>query len=215
MTRLRVASFALSLDGFGAGPNQSLDHPLGVNGHDMMKWFMHTRTWRSMQGMEGGDTGVDDEIAAQGMSGFGAWILGRNMFGPVRGPWPDESWRGWWGEEPPYHVPTFVLTHHARPPLEMRGGTTFYFVTGGIHEALRLAREAAGDRDIRVGGGVATVRQFLAERLIDEMHLALSPVLLGSGEHLFHGLDLRARGYEVSRRVEGERATHLYVTRQG
>ncbi len=213
MARIRVSSFAVSLDGFGAGPNQGLDNPLGVNGPDLMEWFFHTRTWRSMHGEAGGDTGVDDEIAAQGMSGFGAWILGRNMFGPVRGPWPDESWKGWWGEDPPYHVPTFVLTHHVRPPLAMRGGTTFYFVTGGIQEAVRLAREAAGDQDIRVGGGVATVRQFLAERLIDEVHLALRPVLLGAGEELFHGLDLRALGYQVSRRVEGERATHLFLTR--
>jgi len=214
MTRVLVRSFGISIDGYGAGPDQSLEHPLGVNGFDIMDWFIHTRTWRSGQNMAGGDTGVDDQIAAEGMAGFGAWILGRNMFGPVRGPWPDDSWKGWWGDEPPYHVPTFVLTHHPRPPLEMKGGTVFHFVTGGIHEALERAREAAGSKDIRVGGGASTVRQFLCARLIDELHLAQRPVLMGRGEALFDGLDMRALGYACSRQVAGERATHLFITRQ-
>jgi len=144
---------------------------------------------------------------------MGAWILGRNMFGPVRGPWPDESWKGWWGDEPPYHVPVFVLTHHARAPLTMRGGTTFHFVTGGIHEALALAQAAAGARDVRVGGGVATVREYLRAGLIDELHLAVRPVLLGKGEALFAGLDLPALGYRCERQVAGERATHVFLRR--
>jgi dihydrofolate reductase len=214
MPRLLVRSFGVSLDGFGAGPNQSLEHPLGVNGPDLMQWFFPTRTWRQMQGLPDGETGVDDEIAEKGMSGMGAWILGRNMFGPVRGPWPDESWKGWWGEEPPYHVPTFVLTHHARPTLRMKGGTEFRFVTDGIHSALEQARAAAGDRDIRLGGGVSTVRQYLQAGLIDELHLAVRPVLLGSGESLFQGLDLRALGYECARHVAGERAMHVFLRKR-
>lgn len=213
MSKVRVSSFGVSLDGYGAGPDQSLEHPLGVNGPDIMSWFMPTRTWRSMQGMEGGDTGVDNEMAERGMAGLGAWILGRNMFGPIRGPWPDENWKGWWGDEPPYHTPVFVLTHHERAPLRMAGGTEFRFITGGIHEALEQARGAAGDRDIRIGGGVETVREYLAARLIDELHLAVRPVLLGSGEHLFHGIDLRALGYECTGHIAGERATHIFLKR--
>ena len=212
--RVRVLSFGVSLDGFGAGPDQDLEHPLGVNGPDLMEWFFHTRSWREMHGEPGGDTGTDDAIAKRGFERIGAWILGRNMFGPVRGPWPDESWKGWWGEEPPYHVPTFVLTHHARPPLRMKGGTVFHFVTDGIHAALARAKEAAGDRDVRVGGGVSTIRQFLAARLIDDLHLAVRPVLLGRGEALFHGLDLRALGYECTERVDGERAMHVFLRRR-
>ena len=215
MPKLRVLSFALSLDGYGAGPNQDLEHPLGVNGHDMMQWFFPTRTWRRMQGQDGGETGVDDAMAAAGFEGIGAWILGRNMFGPVRGPWPDESWKGWWGDEPPYHVPVFVLTHHARAPLAMAGGTTFHFVTGGIGEAWQRAREAAGGRDVRLGGGVATLRQALQARLVDTMHLAVAPVLLGAGESLYAGLDLPALGYAVTRSEAGEGATHITVERQG
>ena len=218
MSKLRVSSFAMSLDGFSAGPDQSLEHPLGVNGPELMEWFFHTRTWRAMHpeiaGGTGGETGIDDQIAQRGFDEVGAWILGRNMFGPVRGPWPDESWRGWWGDEPPYHVPSFVLTHHPRAPLEMEGGTTFHFVTGGIHEALERAREAAGDRDIRLGGGVATVRQYLQAGLIDELHLAVRPVLLGTGEHLLGGIDLRALGYECAETVAGERATHVFIRRR-
>lgn len=214
MSRLLVRSFGVSIDGYSAGPNQDLQNPLGVNGADIMDWFMHTQVWREMQGLGAGETGVDNRMAELGFVNFGAWILGRNMFGPVRGPWPDESWRGWWGEEPPYHVPTFVLTHHARPPLEMTGGTTFHFVTGGIHEALERARAAAGNRDVRVGGGASTVRQYLQARLLDELHLAVRPVLMGSGEELFHGLDLRALGYEVAEHVQGERALHVIIRKR-
>jgi dihydrofolate reductase len=212
--KLRVSSFGMSLDGFSAGPGQNLDNPLGVRGPELMEWFFETLVWRKMHGMEGGETGVDNGIAEQGLSGIGAWILGRNMFGPVRGPWPDESWKGWWGEEPPYHVPAFVLTHHPRAPIEMKGGTVFHFVTEGIHAALERARAAAGERDIRLGGGVATIRQYLREGLIDEMHLALRPVLLGEGEHLLRDLDLRALGYECWKSVAGERATHAYLRRR-
>src|SRR5581483_4389387 len=212
--KVRVLSFAVSLDGFSAGPNQDLEHPLGVNGEDLMAWFFQTRSWREMHGMPGGETGVDNRIAASAFEGIGAWILGRNMFGPVRGPWPDESWRGWWGEEPPYHVPAFVLTHHARRPLEMAGGTTFYFVTDGIESALRQAKAAAGARDVRVGGGVSTIRQFLQAGVIDELHLPVRPVLMGRGEELFHGIDLRELGYRVDEVVPGERATHMFIRKQ-
>jgi dihydrofolate reductase len=214
MAKVRVQSFGVSLDGYSAGPNQTQQHPLGVNGPELMEWFFHTRVWRDMYGQGGGETGVDNSIAEQGFSGIGAWILGRNMFGPVRGPWPDESWKGWWGEEPPYHVPVFVLTHYARAPLKMKGGTTFHFVTDGIHAALDQAKAAAGERDVRVGGGVATVRQYLQARLIDELHLALRPVLLGGGEALFAGMDLRTLGYECVKSVAGERATHVFVRRR-
>ena len=215
MSRLRVKSFGISIDGYGAGPDQSLEHPLGVGGPELMRWFFPTRVWREHQGQEGGETGVDNEIAKQGFAGMGAWILGRNMFGPVRGPWPDDSWKGWWGDEPPYHVPTFVLTHHAREPLEMAGGTVFYFITGGIHEALEQARDAAAGLDIRLGGGVSTVRQYLQAGLLDDLHLAVSPVLLGSGENLFQGLDLRALGYECFDHTAGERATHVFLRKRG
>jgi dihydrofolate reductase len=212
--KLRVCSFAVSIDGFGAGPNQDLQNPLGVGGVALMDWFFPTRTWQHMHGHESGETGTDDEIAAQGLAGLGAWILGRNMFGPVRGPWPDESWRGWWGEEPPYHTPVFVLTHHSRPALRMTGGTEFRFVTDGIHSALEQATDAAGDRDIRLGGGVSTIRQFLRARLIDELHLAMRPVLMGAGEALFAGIDLPGLGYETVKHVAGERATHVYLRRR-
>ena len=211
---LRVQSFAMSIDGYSAGANQDLENPLGVHGMDIMQWFLPTRVWRSMQGMEGGETGVDNGIAERGFKGIGAWILGRNMFGPVRGPWPDERWKGWWGDEPPYHGPVFVLTHYARAPITMKGGTVFHFVTDGIHSALEQARAAAGGRDVRLGGGVATVRQYLRERLIDEMHLAVRPVLLGQGEPLLQGLDLRALGYECAESVQGERAMHVFLRRR-
>ncbi len=214
MSKVRVASFALSLDGFGAGPRQDLQNPLGVGGLGMMEWFFPTRTFRSTHGSGDGETGVDDSMAAAGFENIGAWILGRNMFGPVRGPWPDEKWRGWWGDEPPYHVPVFVLTHHARAPLAMAGGTTFHFVTGGIRAALEQAQAAAGDRDVRIGGGVSTVRQYLEARLIDEMHFAQSRALLGAGESLFAGLDLPALGYECAPYVAGERAAHFFVRRR-
>jgi dihydrofolate reductase len=214
VSKLRVMSFALSLDGFGAGPDQSLENPLGVNGPEMFEWFFASRAWRRMHGQEGGDTGVDNDMAEASFVNIGAWILGRNMFGPVRGPWPDESWKGWWGDEPPYHVPVFVLTHHARPPLKMAGGTVFHFVTDGIHAALERAREAAGSRDVRIGGGVATIRQYFEARLIDDLHLATRPVLLGRGEALFRDLDLRALGYECEKSVAGERATHVFLRRK-
>ncbi|HTP28290.1 MAG TPA: dihydrofolate reductase family protein [Anaeromyxobacteraceae bacterium] len=215
MAKLRIQSFAVSLDGFGAGPDQDLQNPLGVRGPELMEWFFATRAWRSMHGQEGGETGVDNQVAEAAFEGIGAWILGRNMFGPVRGPWPDESWKGWWGDEPPYHVPVFVLTHHPRPPLRMKGGTEFRFVTEGIHAALEQAMAAANGRDVRLGGGVATICQYLRARLVDELHLALRPVLLGSGEHLWRELDLRALGYACTRVVPGERATHVYLRREG
>ena len=207
MSKLRV-------DGFGAGRDQDLQSPLGVGGVALMEWFFPTRTWQHMHGNEGGETGIDDGIAAQGLAGLGAWILGRNMFGPVRGPWPDESWKGWWGEEPPYHTPVFVLTHHPRRPLRMAGGTEFRFVTDGIHAALQQARDTVGDRDIRLGGGVSTIRQYLRAGLIDELHLAVRPVLLGRGEALFNGIDLPALGYESVKHVAGDRATHVYLRRR-
>jgi len=215
MSRLRVHGFAISIDGFGAGPDQDLQNPLGVGGPELFEWFFPTRTWQRMQGNEGGETGVDDDFAARGMEGFGAWILGRNMFGPVRGPWPDDSWKGWWGDEPPYHVPVFVLTHHARAPVTMKGGTEFRFVTGGIHAALEQAREAAVGRDVRVGGGVSTVRQYLTAGLLDELHLVVAPVLLGRGEHLLGGLDTRALGYECVEHTPGSRAaTHVVLRKK-
>ena len=213
--KVRVAAFAVTLDGFSAGPDQSLENPLGVNGPEMMGWFFPTKFFRQMHGDgKDGETGVDNQMAERSFVNVGSWILGRNMFGPVRGPWPDESWKGWWGDEPPYHVPTFVLTHHARKPLEMKGGTTFHFVTGGIHEALERAKEAAGGKDVRIGGGTSTVRQYLQARLIDELHLAVRPVLLGRGESLWQGLDARALGYEVAETIEGERATHMILRRK-
>jgi dihydrofolate reductase len=214
MSKLRVASFSVSLDGYGAGPNQSEQNPLGLNGQEVHGWVFPTKTFQTIHGTPGqGTTGIDDDFARRGFENLGAWILGRNMFGPVRGPWPDDQWRGWWGENPPYHVPAFVLTHHARPPLEMEGGTTFHFVTGGIEEALRRAREAAGAADVRLGGGVATIRQYLRAGLVDELHLAVAPVLLGAGENLFEGLDLRAMGYRVTEHVPSAAATHVVLRR--
>ncbi|OWJ59044.1 dihydrofolate reductase family protein [Inquilinus limosus] len=214
MSKLVVRAFSLSLDGYGAGPEQSLKNPLGKGGEELHRWFFNTPTFLAMTGKEGGEAGIDADFAASSFENVGAWILGRNMFGPVRGPWPDDSWKGWWGDTPPYHVPVFVLTHHARPPIEMKGGTTFHFITDGIDSALRQAREAAGGKDVRVGGGVATVRQYLRRELIDEMHLALSPVLLGSGESLFAGIDLPALGYAVGERVSSPNATHVTVTKR-
>ena len=214
MTKLRVNAFGVSLDGYGAGPDQDLKNPLGVGGFGLHEWFYPTRTFQAMHGQGEGTTGIDDDFAARGMANLGAWILGRNMFGPIRGPWPDDSWKGWWGDEPPYHAPVFVLTHHARAPITMEGGTTFHFVTDGIHAALKRAREAAGGKDIRVGGGVAVIRQYLNAGLIDEMHLAIGPVLLGSGEHLFDGINLPALGYEVTEHVPTEAATHIVLTKR-
>lgn len=215
MSKVVVQAVGVSLDGFAAGTNQSLENPLGIRGPELMGWFFPTKTFISQHGGgEGGETGIDDDFAAESMSGKGAWILGRNMFGPVRGPWLDDEWKGWWGDEPPYSVPTFVLTHHAREPIEMKGGTTFHFVTDGIHSALEQAKAAAGDKHIRIGGGPSTIRQYLEAGLIDEMHLAFSPVILGSGEPLFAGLDLRKLGYKVDRSVPGERATHVFISKQ-
>lgn len=204
----------MSIDGFGAGPRQDLSNPLGVNGLDLMDWLFHTRVWSEMHGKPGGDAGVDNRMAAQGFDNIGAWILGRNMFGPVRGPWPDDSWKGWWGDEPPYHVPVFVLTHHARAPIEMKGGTTFHFVTGGIREALDQAKDAAGGGDVRLGGGAATIRQYLEARLIDDLHLVVRPVFLGDGARLLAGLDMRSLGYEIAEHIAGERAMHVFVRRR-
>jgi len=217
MSKLRVNCFAISLDGYGAGPNQSERDPLGKDGKELHQWFFPTRTFQSMFGDAGsGTTGIDDSFAQRGTENLGAWILGRNMFAPTRGAWPDkDAWRGWWGPNPPYHVPVFVLTHHPRSPLEMEGGTVFHFITGGIEEALKRAREAARSRDVRVGGGTETIRQYLRAGLIDEMHLAISPVLLGSGEHLLRDLDLRALGYRVASLTAGENATHVTFDRAG
>jgi dihydrofolate reductase len=214
MTKLRVHSFSISLDGFGAGPGQDVEHPLGIGGPELFGWFFPTKTFQSMHGGEGGETGADDDVAAAGFDNVGAWVMGRNMFGPVRGPWPDETWKGWWGDEPPYHVPVFVLTHHPRPPLPMKGGTTFYFVTDGIRAALERAKDAAAGRDVRLGGGVATIRQYLQAGLVDELLLAISPILLGKGEHLLGGLDLRALGYECVEHRPGKRAAAYVVLRR-
>jgi dihydrofolate reductase len=213
MSKLRVHGFSLSMDGFGAGPNQDLDNPLGVGGQALHEWFFPTRTFQRMFGDEGGTTGVDDEIAARGFKDIGAWILGRNMFGPIRGPWPDEAWRGWWGNNPSFHAPAFVLTNHPRSPITMEGGTTFYFVTDGIHAALERAVDAAGGLDVRLGGGVATLRQYLSAGLVDEMHLAIAPTLLGSGEHLFEGIDLPKLGYRCIEHVSTENATHVMIAK--
>jgi dihydrofolate reductase len=215
MPKLRVESFTISLDGFGAGPDQDLNNPLGVGGTSLHGWAIPTKTFqKALFGNDGGETGVDEDFAARGFRNIGAWILGRNMFGPVRGPWPDESWRGWWGDNPVYQVPVFVLTHHARAPLVMEGGTTFYFVTDGIAAALERAREAAGAKDVRVGGGVNVIQQYLRQGLIDEMHIAVAPVLLGSGERLFEGINLPALGYACTQRQSTPLATHLLITRQ-
>jgi dihydrofolate reductase len=214
MSRLRVSSFSISLDGYGAGPNQSREHPLGVGGEGLHKWMVQTRTFQQMSGKEGGTTDADDEFTARGFRGVGAWILGRNMFGPVRGPWPDENWKGWWGDTPPYHTPVFVLTHHPRASFTMDGGTTFHFVTDGIEAALRRAREAANGQDVRLGGGVSTIRQYIVAGLVDELHIAISPVLLGSGEHLLAGIDTRALGYDVTEHATTPEALHSVLERR-
>ncbi len=213
MTKVRVESFTISLDGYGAGPNQDINNPLGVGGKELHQWFVPTNTFQRTHGAGEGTTGVDDDIAARGFKNIGAWILGRNMFGPIRGPWPDLNWKGWWGDNPPYHVPVFVLTHHARPPLEMEGSTTFHFVSGGIHEALDRARESANGMDVRIGGGTNVIQQYLRESLIDELHFAISPVLLGRGERLFEGVDLRTLRYECIDFAASEKATHVVLRR--
>jgi dihydrofolate reductase len=214
MTRLRVHSFSISLDGFGAGPKQDIDNPLGVGGVALHQWAFATRTFQQMFGNGGGSTGVDDDFAARGFSNIGAWIIGRNMFGPIRGAWSDDNWKGWWGENPPYHVPVFVLSHHPRASFTMAGGTTFHFVTDRIESALARARESANGRDVRLGGGVATIQQYFRARLIDEMHLAVAPTLLGSGERLFAGLDAVALGYRCTEHVSTATVTHIVITRE-
>lgn len=214
MSKVRVAAFSISVDGFGAGPRQDLQNPLGVGGLDLHGWLVGTDIFRQMHGQEGGTRGVDNDFGALSFENVGAWILGRNMFGPVRGPWEDDSWKGWWGANPPYHTPVFVLTHHARAPLEMEGGTTFYFVTEGCDAALRKAKEAARGKDVRIGGGVSVIRQYLAANQIDEMHLAVSPVFLGEGEHLFSGINLPKLGFVPVKTAQGEKATHIILAKQ-
>jgi dihydrofolate reductase len=214
VAKLRVHAFAISLDGYGAGPNQDIENPLGVGGLALHDWVFDTQTFKQIHGENGGTLGTDNDFAARGFAGIGAWIMGRNMFGPVRGPWPDESWRGWWGETPPYHTPVFVLTKHPRPVLRMAGNTEFHFVTSGIHDALTRATAAAGRQDIRLGGGVATIRQYLQAGLVDEMHLVVSPVLLGAGEHLLAGIDLPALGYACTEHAPTEKATHVVLTKR-
>ena len=211
MSKVRVAGFSVSLDGFGAGIDQSLGDPLGKRGTEIFQWFLRTKTFCAMHGQPGGVVDTDDEFAHRAMANFGAFILGRNMFGPVRGPWPDASWKGWWGDNPPYHAPTFVLTHYEREPIVMEGGTTFYFVTAGIEEALRLAKQAAGDKDVKIGGGVSTVRQYLQAGLIDSMQFAFTSAILGQGEALFPGIDLRALGFSATERKPTEHATHVVL----
>jgi dihydrofolate reductase len=214
MTRVRVENFTISLDGYGAGPDQTIDNPLGIGGEALHDWIIATRAWRRMHGMEGGASGVDEDFAARGLDNFGAWIIGRNMFGPVRGPWTDMTWRGWWGDEPPFDCPVFILTHHPRPPVEMKNGTIFHFVTEGIHQALELARQAARGKNVRIGGGAGTIRQYLRESLIDELHIAIAPVLLGQGEALFRDLDLPALDYRCADHVGSEAATHVILKRK-
>lgn len=214
MGKIKVAAFSVSLDGFGAGPAQSMENPLGAGGEDLHTWIVTTKMFQQMGGKEGGTEGMDNEIADKSMDNIGAWIMGRNMFGPVRGPWPDDEWKGWWGENPPYHVPVFVLTHHPRAPLEMKGGTTFYFITDGIRSALETAKKVAGGKDIRIGGGVSTIRQFLQTGYIDEMQLTFSPVFLGSGEHLFSGMDLPALGFNQIEKINGEKALHVILRKK-
>lgn len=211
MSKLRVSAFGVSIDGYGAGPNQSLENPLGVGGMALHEWAFSTRTFQKMFGKEGGATGVDDDFAIRSFANVGAWILGRNMFGPIRGPWPDDNWKGWWGDTPPYHVPVFVLTHHPRASITMQGGTTFHFVTDGIHAALERAREAAQGKDVRIGGGVATIQQYLRAGLVDEMHLAIGATVLGAGEHFFTGIDLS--GYQVTEHVGTPHAMHVVMSR--
>ena len=213
MSRVKVLAFSMSLDGFGAGPEQSLDEPLGIGGKRLHEWFYPTRAFRSMFGADDGSVDIDNAYAERSFVNIGAWILGRNMFGPIRGPWPDDAWKGWWGDTPPYHVPTFVLTHHPRAPIDMKGGTTFHFVTGGIDEALSRAKEAAAGKDVRIGGGPSTIRQYLSAGAIDEMHLAVSPVLLGRGEPVLHGLDLHAAGFTCTEHVGTPKATHVVLSR--
>ncbi len=213
MSQVKVSAFSVSLDGFGAGPRQDLKNPLGVRGSEMFQWFFGTEAFNQMHGEGGGTKGIDNDWARRSFDNVGAWILGRNMFGPVRGPWKDESWKGWWGEEPPYHVPVFVLTHHARAPLEMKGGTTFYFVTDGPESALKKAKDAAKGKDVRIGGGVSTIRHYLTAGHIDEIHLAVMPVVMGEGENLFAGIHLPQLGFTPVQTAAGEKALHVLLKR--
>ncbi|HKU96189.1 MAG TPA: dihydrofolate reductase family protein [Vineibacter sp.] len=215
MSKLRVHCFSISLDGYGAGVGQSLENPLGVGGEALHEWVVATRTFRRLSGQDGGSTGIDDEFTARSFANVGASILGRNMFGPIRGPWPDDAWKGWWGDNPPYHTPVFVLTNHPREPVAMQGGTTFYFVTDGIHAALKRATEAANGQDVRLGGGVATIQQYLRAGLVDEMHLAIAPVLLGAGEHLLAGIDTPKLGYQCIEHVPMPNVTHVVLAKRG
>ena len=214
MSKVIVGAFSISIDGFGAGPRQDLKNPLGIRGKELHDWFFPTQVFKNMQGQAGGSKGIDNDFAARSFENVGAWILGRNMFGPVRGPWKDDSWKGWWGDNPPYHTDVFVLTHHERASLAMQGGTTFHFVTGGVEPAMNMAKAAAAGKDVRIGGGVSTIRQFLTAGLIDEMHLAISPVLLGEGEHLFSGINLPGLGFAPIRTVSGEHATHVLLSKK-
>ncbi|MBX3234923.1 MAG: dihydrofolate reductase [Nitrospiraceae bacterium] len=213
MSKLRVHCFAVSIDGYGAGPNQGPQHPLGVGGITLHRWAFATRTFQRLFGGDGGATGIDDGFVARGFDNIGAWILGRNMFGPIRGPWPDEQWKGWWGDNPPYHCPVFVLTNHPRASVTMEGGTTFHFVTGGNEQALTLAKEAAQGKDVRLGGGVATLRAYLKAGLVDQLHLAIAPVLLGTGESVFADLDVVRLGYECTEHVTSPHATHVVLSK--
>jgi dihydrofolate reductase len=213
-SKLVVRCFGVSADGFGAGASQDVNNPMGVDGMALHQWVLPTRTFqKKLFGKDGGTEGPDDDFAKRGFFNIGAWILGRNMFGPVRGPWPDDQWKGWWGDEPPYHCDVFVLTHHPRPPVVMKGGTVFHFVTDGPEAALQRAREAAGGKDIRLGGGVATIQQYLRARLVDELHLAISPTLLGSGENLFRGVNLVDLGYKCTEHVSSDNAMHIVISR--
>jgi dihydrofolate reductase len=214
MARVRVAAFSISLDGFGAGPRQDLNNPLGVRGLELHQWFLNTESFKKIHGQTGGTQGIDNDFGLQSFENIGAWILGRNMFGPVRGPWEGDSWKGWWGDNPPYHTPVFVLTHHPRPSLTMEGGTTFHFVTEGADAALKQAKEAANGKDVRIGGGVSLIRQYLLANEIDEIHLAVSPVLLGEGEHLFSGINLPKLGFAPIKTVPGENATHILIEKR-
>lgn len=220
MSKLKVLCYSVSIDGFGAGPGQSMENPMGMGGMALHEWVLPTKTFQAMHGemlggvAQEGTTGIDDDFAAKGFENIGAWILGRNMFGPIRGPWQDHSWKGWWGNNPPYHTPVYILTHHARPSIEMEGGTTFHFVTDGIESALKMAKAGAKGKDIRLGGGAHTIRQYLSARLVDEMHIAVSPVLLGNGESLWHGINLPELGYECVEYVPSEKAAHITLKRK-
>jgi dihydrofolate reductase len=221
MSKLRVNAFSISIDGYGAGADQALENPMGTGGMGLHQWVLGTKTFKQVHAdfagelMDGGPgrEDVDDQFAKRGFENLGAWIMGRNMFAPSRGPWPDDDWKGWWGKNPPYHVPVFVLTSHAHAPITMEGGTTFHFVTDGIHAALSRAKEAAQGKDVRLGGGTATIRQYLMAGLIDELHLVISPVLLGRGEHLLGGIDLVRLGYKCTEHVPSSKATHIVLAK--